>query len=99
MTKVNYYNWTKWRYDQRVFYIYGLTSGMMAMGALIAYESGYVDLLRMTEDAIPKYFVKDYIEFVDWVYEDYTYRKVPIYVLIIKADEYTEMRSEGELPQ
>lgn len=90
--KDNYHLWEQMSKNEKVFYLWGFISGTMAMGAELAYNSGYVDLLQMAEEKIPEYDIRSYIAFIDWVYEEESFHKVPMYLILMRADYYTEER-------
>lgn len=98
--KDNWYEWKDWSHDQKTFYVLGALSGAMAMAADIAYNSGYVDLLKLTEDRAPTdYQVREYVVAIDWIYEMKEYKKRPVCVIILDLKWYLERRREHERQQ
>lgn len=92
--KDNYYQWTSWTEEQQKFYILGFSTGAWAMGSEIAFQSGHADLYRFTKDRLPDYNTRELHAIVQWVYTIHDLRKTPVYLILIRAEEFLELRRE-----
>lgn len=92
--KDNYYVWSTWTEFQKDMFLLGYIQGAYAMACEVAFASGYPDLLNMVNDKLPTYKVKEYRVSVDWIYDMAEVRKVPVFAIIIRLDEFLELRRD-----
>jgi hypothetical protein len=87
-----YERWSTWSVTQKNYYIWGALSGAWAMGSDIAYESGYMELLPIMNEALPRLTVEQYRISIDYIYKADEFKSIPVVVVMFRLTSLLEER-------